>query len=110
MRKRLSISQKVDKFRQLRYFVLSCGDIRNLHATGAESKKERNRRFQKLCRVGGTVEKYFPEILEFYPNELDEFFYSLFFFSDEVRQYIFDFIARSNFKQNQSVKGGGASG
>ena len=42
MRKRLSISQKVDKFRQLRYFVLSCGDIRNLHARGAESKKERN--------------------------------------------------------------------
>ena len=76
----------------------------------SESKKERNRRFQKLCRVGGTVEKYFPEILEFYPNELDEFFYSLFFFSDEVRQYIFDFIARSNFKQNQSAKGGGASG
>lgn len=45
--------------------------IRKENREKTQSRKDRDARTHKLCNLAGTFEKYFPNIIELYPNELD---------------------------------------
>ena len=85
--------------------------IRKENREKTQSQKDRDARTHKLCNLAGTFEKYFPNIIELYPNELDSMVYEL-SISPVAKNIINRQIEKSCFIQNQKLpeKKGGDSG
>ena len=85
--------------------------IRKENREKTQSQKDRDARTHKLCNLAGTFEKYFPNIIELYPNELDSMVYEL-SVSPVAKNIINRHIDKSCFIQNQKLpeKKGGDSG
>ncbi len=85
-------------------------EVRKENREKTQSQKERDYRTHKLCTLAGTFEKYFPNIIELYPNEMDDLVFEL-SNSPVPRIIINRHIDKSCFAQNQRIlkKEGGES-